>query len=84
MQENVCHESSRSSKVVYLSGGRLLTTGFSNHSDRQFAIWKEDNLQQPINRDTIDSSSGILFPYFDHDTQMLFLAGKVIFVLCYL
>lgn len=76
ISENVCHESSRSSKVVYLSGGRLLTTGFSNHSDRQFAIWKEDNLQQPINRDTIDSSSGILFPYFDHDTQMLFLAGK--------
>ena len=25
----------------------------------------------------IDSSSGVMFPFFDHDTNVLFLAGKV-------
>lgn len=76
-QEGICHQGSRSSKVVYLSEGRVLTTGFSQHSDRQIAIWKENDLREPIKREMVDSSSGILFPYFDYDTHVLFLAGKV-------
>lgn len=76
-QEGVCHQGSRSSKVVYLSEGRVLTTGFSQHSDRQIAIWKENDLREPIKREMVDSSSGILFPFFDFDTHVLFLAGKV-------
>ena len=54
-----------------------MTTGFSQHSDRQIAIWKDADLREPIKREMIDSSSGILFPYFDYDTQVLYLAGKV-------
>lgn len=27
--------------------------------------------------ETIDSSSGVVFPYYDNDTNMVFLAGKV-------
>ncbi len=77
LQSGVCHDGSRSSKVVYLSEGRVLTTGFSQHSDRQIVVWKETDLKNPIKRETVDSSSGILFPYFDYDTHVLFLAGKV-------
>ena len=29
--------------------------------------------------DTIDSSSGVLFPYYDYDTKVVFVAGKVSF-----
>lgn len=82
-QEGVCHDGSRSSKVVYLSDGRVLTTGFSQHSDRQIAVWRETELKTPIKRETVDSSSGILFPFFDFDTHVLFLAGKVSKVLSY-
>lgn len=64
--------------MVFLgSSGRLLTTGFSRHSDRQYAIWSQHDLTVPLTCETIDSSSGVVFPFYDNDTNMVFLAGKV-------
>ncbi|XP_018332075.1 coronin-2B isoform X2 [Agrilus planipennis] len=75
--EGVCHLGSKASKVVFLgSTDRLLSTGFSRHSDRQYAIWDQNDLSTPLTTDTIDSSSGVVFPFFDPDTNILFLAGK--------
>lgn len=73
----MCHSGSKASKVVYLgSTGRLLTTGFSRHSDRQYSVWDENDLGKPLFSDTIDSSSGIVFPFYDADTNVVYLAGK--------
>lgn len=75
--EGMCHAGMKASKVTYLgSTGRLLTTGFSRHSDRQLAVWSQENLSQPLTVENVDSSSGVLFPYYDHDTRIVFLAGK--------
>ncbi|XP_025197809.1 coronin-2B-like isoform X1 [Melanaphis sacchari] len=76
VSEGICHEGSRSCKVIYLDNERLLTTGFSTYSDRQIAIWNHTDLSEPLHRVNIDSSSGILFPYYDYDTRMVYLAGK--------
>lgn len=77
-QEGVCHAGTKASKVVFLgSSGRLLTTGFSRHSDRQYSVWSQHDLSSPLTCETIDSSSGIVFPFYDHDTNMVYLAGKV-------
>jgi coronin-2 len=63
--------------VVFLGDtGRLVTTGFARYSDRQFSIWDSKNLEQPLSVEVIDSSSGVVFPYYDHDTRLLYLAGK--------
>lgn len=63
--------------MVFLgSTGRLLTTGFSKHADRQYSIWDQDDLTKPLATESIDCSSGILFPFYDHDTNMVYLAGK--------
>ncbi|XP_046982633.1 coronin-2B-like isoform X2 [Schistocerca americana] len=75
--EGVCHAGTKACKAVFLGNtGRILTTGFSRHSDRQYAVWSQSDLSQPLCIETIDSSSGVLFPYYDHDTRVLFLAGK--------
>ncbi|CAL1677671.1 unnamed protein product [Lasius platythorax] len=77
VSEGVCHAGTKASKVVFLgSSGRLLTTGFSRHSDRQYAIWSQHDLTVPLMCETIDSSSGVVFPFYDNDTNMVFLAGK--------
>lgn len=77
LQEGICHAGSKASKVTFLgSTCRLLTTGFSRHSDRQYSLWDENDLSQPLTTDTIDSSSGVVFPFFDPDTNIVFLAGK--------
>jgi len=46
-------------------------------SDRQLFLWDAKNLKEPIKQETIDTSSGILMPFYDNDTKLLFLAGKV-------
>lgn len=77
IQEGQCHTGTKASKVIFLGDtGRLLTTGFARYSDRQFAIWDENDLEKPLSCEIIDSSSGVLFPFYDHDTRMLYLAGK--------
>ncbi|XP_063906884.1 coronin-2B-like isoform X2 [Zophobas morio] len=75
--EGVCHSGSKASKATFLgASGRLLTTGFSRHSDRQYSIWDQNDLSKPLSTDTIDSSSGVVFPFYDSDTNIVFLAGK--------
>jgi len=71
------HEGSKSSKVVFLGdSGRIFTTGFSKFSDRQWAVWSQNDLTRPLRLENIDSSSGVLFPFYDHDTKMVYVAGK--------
>ncbi|XP_077483425.1 coronin-2B-like isoform X3 [Amblyomma americanum] len=77
VREGVCHQGSKASKVVFLGDtGRLFTTGFSRFSDRQWAVWSQHDLSKPLRTENIDSSSGVLFPYYDHDTKMVYIAGK--------
>lgn len=70
------HTGAKSSRVVFLDKHRLFTTGFSKMSERQFAIWDISNLSKPLKIENIDSSSGILIPFYDYDTKVVFLAGK--------
>lgn len=37
----------------------------------------QDDLSVPLLEDNLDGSSGVLFPFYDPDTHMLYLAGKV-------
>lgn len=54
----------------------VITTGFSKTSDRQFAIWDPRNLATKLTSQNVDTAAGILMPFYDDDTNMLFLAGK--------
>ncbi len=37
----------------------------------------QEDLSAPITEEEIDGLSGVLFPFYDADTHMLYLAGKV-------
>lgn len=37
----------------------------------------QDDLSVPLLQENLDGSSGVLFPYYDPDTHMLYIAGKV-------
>ena len=41
----------------------------------------QENLGQPLRSEDVDASSGILIPYYDFDTKVVFLAGKVFILL---
>lgn len=55
---------------------KVLTVGFSKSSEREFNIFDPRNIGEPVAHLNIDTSSGGIMPYFDHDSNLLFLAGK--------
>ncbi|XP_053387812.1 coronin-1B-like isoform X2 [Mercenaria mercenaria] len=56
--------------------GKVFCTGFSHNGERELVIWDIKNMKNPLIRKNIDNSNGILMPYYDHDTKVVFLAGK--------
>ncbi|NXX64462.1 COR2B protein, partial [Spizella passerina] len=76
LQEANC-KNHRVNRVVFLgSTKRLLTTGVSRWNTRQIALWDQEDLSMPLIEEEIDGLSGLLFPFYDADTHMLYLAGK--------
>jgi len=76
-QEVVSHQGVKGSRAIWLGQRELLfSIGFSKTSERQFAIWDPRNINTAIHETNIDTASGLIMPYYDNDTSMLYLAGK--------
>lgn len=54
---------------------RIITTGFSKMSERQMFLWDVSQLTKPIKTVSLDSSNGIIMPFWS-DNNIVFLAGK--------
>lgn len=74
--EAIGHEGAKPQKAVYLRNGRLLTVGFSRMSERQYALRKENAISDPIILETLDTTNGVLFPFYDPDVNLLYLCAK--------
>ncbi|XP_065063838.1 coronin-1C-A-like [Rhopilema esculentum] len=74
--EHMAHDGPKQSRVCFIGNDRLLTTGFSRSSERQIALWDMKNFEEPLNTVGIDTGSGVILPFYDHDTNMVYLAGK--------
>ncbi|CAL9694768.1 unnamed protein product [Knipowitschia caucasica] len=70
------HEGTRPMRAVFLANGKILTTGFSRMSERQVALWDTKDLSEPMAVQEMDSSNGVLLPFYDPDTNMVYLCGK--------
>lgn len=70
------HSGVKGSRVVWLGDrDRIVTTGFSRMSDRQLGLWDTAGLSN-IEMNSLDSSAGVLMPFFVEGNDVLFLAGK--------
>jgi hypothetical protein len=71
------HDGTKTSKALFLKDGRIITFGFSRMSDRQYALWDSRDLSAgPLVMEDIDRASGVLFPFYDPDTELIYAAGK--------
>ena len=70
------HEGAKPQRVVYLKSDLILTTGFSRMSERQYALRSESNLSETIVLEVLDTSNGVLFPFYDPDVNLLYLCAK--------
>uniref|UniRef100_K7FFG8 Coronin n=1 Tax=Pelodiscus sinensis TaxID=13735 RepID=K7FFG8_PELSI len=70
-------KSHRVNKVLFLGNmKKLLSTGTSRWNNRQIALWDQGDLSVPLVEEDLDGSSGLLFPFYDADTHMLYVVGK--------
>ncbi|XP_033244584.1 coronin-6-like [Drosophila miranda] len=74
--EAICHDSARASRAIFLRSGLVFTTGFNRASDRQYSLRDPQDLSNSISKGNLDMASGVLFPIYDADTNMIYLCGK--------
>ncbi|KAJ1092941.1 hypothetical protein NDU88_006051 [Pleurodeles waltl] len=75
-EKDKAHEGARPMRAIFLSDGNLFTTGFSRMSERQLALWNPKNMNEPIALHEMDTSNGVLLPFYDPDTNIIYLCGK--------
>ena len=72
------HTGTKPSRVIFCgTTNKLFSTGFSRMSQRQYALWDPNDLSKPLTQENIDTASGVLFPFWDEGTKMVYLIGKV-------
>ncbi|CAM9674454.1 unnamed protein product [Discosporangium mesarthrocarpum] len=73
----MAHEGARSSKLTFLgTKEKLVSVGFTKQSQRQFKVWDPRNLGSEIKRIDIDQAAGVILPFYDEESSLLYLAGK--------
>lgn len=72
------HQGPKGFRSLYFSkpAERIFSVGFSKSSERQYSLWDVKNLSEPLATSNIDTAAGLLMPFYDNDTGVLYLAGK--------
>ncbi|KAJ1881692.1 Coronin-like protein crn1 [Coemansia sp. RSA 486] len=76
VQQGDSHQGIKGSRVTWLTGDRLATTGFTRSSYRQLFLWNAQDLSKPLATYDLDMSAGMLMPFYDPSTRMLYVGGK--------
>jgi WD40 repeat protein len=77
VSETEAHSGVKGGRSIWLgSREKIFTVGFSKTSEREYALWDPKNFKEPLTRTNVDSASGVLLPFYDNDTSVLFLGGK--------
>ncbi|GFO47590.1 coronin [Plakobranchus ocellatus] len=77
VQEGKGHQNPKDSRLIWLPRKDfMISTGFSQSRSREVKVWDPRNLSSSVHSMDVDSSTGIIMPFFDADTSMTFLIGK--------
>lgn len=71
------HEGAKAFKLAWLGAKeKLVSVGFTRQSKRQIRIWDPKNMAKEICTIDIDQAAGVIMPFYDPGSNLLFLAGK--------
>ena len=76
-QEGDGHDGAKAQRAIYLRNNLIFTTGFSRMSERQYSLRSESSIGEPIVMETLDTSNGVLYPFYDPDVNLIYLCAKV-------
>ncbi|XP_062448518.1 coronin-6 isoform X2 [Rhea pennata] len=60
------HEGMRPVRAIFTREGHVFTTGFTRMSQRELGLWDPE----------MDTSNGVLLPFYDPDSSIVYLCGK--------
>jgi len=70
------HEGSKPQRVIFTMNDKFLfSCGFSKMSERQYACWDAETIEE-LSLEELDTANGTLVPYYDPDTQIVYIAAK--------
>ncbi|XP_041456769.1 coronin-1A-like [Lytechinus variegatus] len=77
-QEFAGHGGSKEMRISFLRGNRLLSTGFSKMSDREYKLLQLKDHGEPecLLHEQIDTAHGALYIFADPDLNIVYLVGK--------
>ncbi|XP_037115633.1 coronin-B-like isoform X1 [Syngnathus acus] len=75
-EKEKAHDGARPMRAIFLKDGKVLTTGFNRRSERLIALWDPQNMEEPMNMHCLDASNGVLLPFYDPDTNLVYCCGK--------
>ncbi|KAM6373024.1 coronin-6 isoform 2-T2 [Pluvialis apricaria] len=70
------HEGLRPVRALFTREGHIFTTGFTRMSQRELGLWDPKNFEEPIALQEMDTSNGVLLPFYDPDSSIVYLCGK--------
>jgi len=72
------HQGVKGGRAMFLGKhDKIFTVGFGKTSERQYYIYDSKNLSAPLlGPVNIDNQAGMLMPFYDEDSDLIFLAGK--------
>jgi len=71
------HQGVKGGRALWLGNKeKIFSVGFSKTSEREYAVWDPKKMSEPLTRTNVDSAAGVLMPFYDNDTAVLFMGGK--------
>lgn len=70
------HDSGKTQKMGWLDGDHLFTCGFSKSNERQIKLYDTRKFTESIQVIPVDSQSGVMMPFYDPDTGLIYVPGK--------
>jgi len=72
------HQGVKGGRAIWMgTHDRVFTIGFGKTSERQYCIYDPKNLSTPLlGPCNLDNQAGMLIPFYDEDSELIFLAGK--------
>ncbi|XP_019341319.2 coronin-6 isoform X4 [Alligator mississippiensis] len=63
-------------RAIFTREGYIFTTGFTRMSQRELGLWDPKSFEEPIALQEMDTSNGVLLPFYDPDSSIVYLCGK--------
>lgn len=66
----------RESRIIFADSDKIITSGFTTNRVQEIRMFDCHNWDEPVHIQEFSSSTGIMMPFYDPDTKLLFVAGK--------